>query len=112
MDRPPVLGFLPHFAPGGLQCLAPLGNPPAPRRDPALVGEPGQCCAEWRQYLNRESIYRLLMSWLDGNFSGLPAGDVQRMPGAFLLQNNLIKSAFRHRLVSDRPNYLELATAT
>ena len=52
------------------------------------------------------------MSWLDGNFSGLPAGDVQGMPGAFLLQNNLIKSAFRHRLVSDRPNYLELATAT
>ena len=67
--------------------------------------------AELRQYLNRESIFRMLLSWLEGNFVGLPAGDVQRMPGAFLLQNTQIKNSFRHKLVSDRPNYLELATA-
>jgi hypothetical protein len=67
--------------------------------------------AELRQYLNSESIYRMLLSWTEGNFSGLPAGDIQRMPGAFLLQNNQIKTAFRHKLVSDRPNYLDLATA-
>jgi hypothetical protein len=66
--------------------------------------------AELRQYLNRESISRMLMSWLEGNFVGLPAGDTQRMPGAFLLQNDQIKNAFRHKLVSDRPNYLQLAT--
>ena len=66
--------------------------------------------AELRQYLNRESISRMLMSWLEGNFIGLPAGDIQRMPGAFLLENNQIKNAFRHRLVSDRPDYLRLAT--
>jgi hypothetical protein len=33
------------------------------------------------------------------------------MPGAFLLQNNQIKSSFRHKLISDRPNYLDLASA-
>ena len=65
--------------------------------------------AELRQYFNRESIFRMLLSWLEGNFVGLPAGDVQRMPGAFLLQNTQIKNSFRHKLVSDRPNYLELA---
>ena len=68
--------------------------------------------AEFRQYFNRESIYRLLMSWLEGHFIGLPAGDVQRMPGAFLLQDNQIKTAFRHKLVSDRPDYLDLATTS
>ena len=95
------------FAPYKLDDLPRFADP-----DGKLYEAFGLVRAEWRQYLNRESIYRLLMSWLDGNFSGLPAGDVQGMPGAFLLQNNLIKSAFRHRLVSDRPNYLELATAT
>ena len=68
--------------------------------------------AELRQYFNSESIYRMLFAWMEGNFVGLPAGDVQRMPGAFLLQNNQVKTAFRHKLVSDRPNYLDLATST
>jgi hypothetical protein len=54
----------------------------------------------------------MLMSWLEGNFVGLPAGDVQRMPGAFLLRNRQILKAFRHKLVSDRPDYLALATPT
>jgi len=94
------------FAPYKLHDLPRFADP-----DGKLYEAFGLARAEWRQYLNRESIYRLLMSWLDGNFSGLPAGDVQRMPGAFLLQNNSIKHAFRHRLVSDRPDYLELATA-
>lgn len=51
----------------------------------------------------------MLFSWLDGNFVGLPAGDVQRMPGAFLLQHGEVRKAFRHKLVSDRPDYLALA---
>jgi len=72
----------------------------------------GLARAELRQYLNRESIYRMLMSWMEGNSALLPAGDVQRMPGAFLLQDNQIKAAFRHKLVSDRPDYLKLATAS
>ncbi len=67
--------------------------------------------AELRQYLNRESLYRMLLAWMEGHFVGLPAGDVQRMPGVFLLRNAEIRKAFRHKLVSDRPDYLALATS-
>jgi hypothetical protein len=68
--------------------------------------------ASWRQYLNYESIVRMIGSSLKGNWSGAPAGDVQRMPGVFLIEKGEVRKAFRHKLVSDRPNYLELATAT
>jgi hypothetical protein len=68
--------------------------------------------ASWHQYLNYESIVRMVVAALEGNWSGLPAGDVQRMPGVFLIQNGEIRKAFCHKLVSDRPNYLEMATAS
>ena len=93
------------FAPYKLDDLPRFADP-----DGKLYDAFGLTRAELRQYLNRESISRMLMSWLEGNFVGLPAGDTQRMPGAFLLQNDQIKNAFRHKLVSDRPNYLQLAT--
>jgi len=66
--------------------------------------------AELRQYLNRESMVRMLGAFLHGHFVGFPAGDVERMPGVFLLENGAIRKAFRHKLVSDRPDYLALAT--
>jgi hypothetical protein len=94
------------FAPYKLDDLPRFADP-----DGKLYEAFGLTRAELRQYLNRESIYRMLRSWLGGNFAILPAGDVQRMPGAFLLQNNQIKSSFRHKLISDRPNYLDLASA-
>jgi hypothetical protein len=93
------------FAPYKLQDLPRFADPGG-----KLYETFGLARAQLRQYLNRESIYRMLMSWMAGNFALLPAGDVQRMPGAFLLQHNQIRTAFRHKLVSDRPNYLELAT--
>ena len=65
---------------------------------------------EWRQYLNAESILRLLSAWSRGHFTGLPAGDIERMPGAFLMDRGEIRKAFRHKLVSDRPDYVALAT--
>lgn len=65
--------------------------------------------AHWRQYVNRESIFRMLTAWLSGHFVGPPAGDVERMPGAFRIHGNHIEKAFRHKLVSDRPDYLALA---
>ena len=67
--------------------------------------------ARWRQYLNAESIFRMLTAWLSGHFVGLPAGDVERMPGVFLLRKGQIVRAFRHKLVSDRPDYIGLASA-
>lgn len=66
--------------------------------------------AELRQYLNSESILRMLGAWLRGHFVGFPAGDIERMPGAFLIDRGEIQKAFRHKLVSDRPDYLSLAT--
>src|SRR5262249_5013557 len=68
--------------------------------------------SHWRQYLNSESIFRMLTAWLSGHFAWLPAGYVERMPGAFLLKGNQIQKAFRHKLVSDRPDYLALASST
>ncbi len=94
------------FAPYHLDDLPRFADP-----EGKLYEAFGLTRAELRQYLNRESLYRMLLSWLQGNFALLPAGDVQRMPGAFLLQNSQIKNAFRHKLVSDRPDYLQLATA-
>lgn len=66
--------------------------------------------AELRQYLNPESIVRMIGAFFQGHFVGFPAGDVERMPGVFLLQGGEIRKAFRHKLVSDRPDYLALAT--
>jgi peroxiredoxin len=70
----------------------------------------GLARAELRQYLNSESILRMIGAWTRGHFAFFPAGDVERMPGAFLLQHGEIRKAFRHKLVSDRPDYLALAT--
>ena len=95
------------FAPYKLDDLPRFADP-----DGKLYEVFGLARAELRQYLNSESVYRMLMSWLDGNFVGLPAGDVQRMPGAFLLHQDRVLKAFRHKLVSDRPDYLDLATAS
>jgi peroxiredoxin len=66
--------------------------------------------AELRQYLNSESIRRMLSAWLRGHFVGFPAGDIERMPGTFLIDHGEIQKAFRHKRVSDRPDYLSLAT--
>jgi len=66
--------------------------------------------ANWRQYFNAESLKRMVMAWLDGHGVGQPAGDVERMPGVFLMVNGAIRKAFRHKLVSDRPDYLGLAS--
>jgi peroxiredoxin len=95
------------FTPYGLQDAPRFADP-----EGKLYEAFGLARAEWRQYLNQESILRMLVAWLNGNFVGLPAGDVQRMPGAFLVRDGEIRKSFRHKLVSDRPDYLALATAT
>jgi peroxiredoxin len=95
------------FVPYGLEDAPRIADP-----DGKLYEAFGLARAELRQYLNQESILRMLVAWLNGHFVGLPAGDVQRMPGAFLVVHGEIRKAFRHKLVSDRPDYLALATAT
>ena len=68
--------------------------------------------AKWRQYLNPQSIARMFAAWARGNFVGAPDGDVERMPGVFLIHREKIVKSFRHRLVSDRPDYVSLASLT
>jgi len=93
------------FAPHKLDDLPRISDP-----EGRLYQAFGLTRANWRQYLNRESILRMLIAWLEGHCAGLPAGDVERMPGVFLVANGEILKAFRHKLVSDRPEYLSLAT--
>jgi hypothetical protein len=95
------------FTPYGLVDVPRFGDPQG-----RLYEEFGLTRAELRQYLNRKSIVRMLGAFFHGHFVGFPAGDVERMPGVFLLQNGEIRKAFRHKLVSDRPDYLALATPT
>jgi peroxiredoxin len=93
------------FTPHGLQDLPRFADP-----DGILFQSFGLVRANWRAYLNYESVLRTLQAWLNGHFLGMPAGDVQRMPGTFLIHNGQIRKAFRNKLVSDRPDYLEMAT--
>ncbi len=93
------------FKPYGLLDVPRFGDPEGP-----LYQAFGLLRAELRQYLNSESIARMLLAWSRGHWVGLPAGDIQRMPGAFLMDRGEIRKAFRHKLVSDRPDYVALAT--
>jgi peroxiredoxin len=65
--------------------------------------------AKWQQYLNLRSIARMLSAWAGGHLVGTPDGDVERMPGVFLIHRGQILKSYRHKLVSDRPDYLDLA---
>ena len=93
------------FTPHGLQDLPRFADP-----EGILFQSFGLVRANWHAYLNYESILRTLMAWLQGHWIGVPAGDVLRMPGTFLIQDGEIRKAFRNKLVSDRPDYLQMAT--
>jgi peroxiredoxin len=93
------------FKPYGMLEVPRFSDP-----DARLYQAFGLLRAEFRQYLNSESIFRMLKASLRGHFVGFPAGDIERMPGAFLIDRGEIQKAFRHKLVSDRPDYLALAT--
>ncbi len=92
------------FAPHGLTAIPRISDP-----DGRLFQAFGLVRAHWLQFFNYESVLRTLQAWLQGHWIGVPAGDVQRMPGAFLIKNGAIAKAYRHKLVSDRPDYLQLA---
>jgi hypothetical protein len=93
------------FAPHKLEEVPRVADP-----EGKLYEEFGLVRAHWRQYVNKESILRMLIAWLNGHWAGLLAGDPERMPGVFLLVGGRVQKAFRHKLVSDRPDYLEMAT--
>jgi peroxiredoxin len=94
------------FKPYGLLDVPRFSDPQG-----RLYDEFGLVRWNWRQYLNIESIVRLLSATRRGHRTGVPTENVERMPGVFLIRGSEIRKAFRHKLVSDRPDYLALATA-
>ncbi len=44
----------------------------------------------------------------EGHGVGIPAGNVQQMPGSFLIHDGRILKAFRNETASDRPDYVTL----
>jgi alkyl-hydroperoxide reductase/thiol specific antioxidant family protein len=95
------------FVPHKLESVSRIADP-----EGRLYQAFGLVQADWRQYFKLESIARMLGAWWKGHWAGLPAGDVERMPGVFLLTNGEIRKAFRHKLVSDRPDYLSVANVS
>jgi peroxiredoxin len=93
--------FFTHY---GLTDVPRFGDP-----DARLYQAFGLVKAKLSQYLNPESIRRGFSAFFRGHFIGFPAGEVERLPGVFLLHGTEIRKAFRHKLVSDRPDYLALA---
>jgi peroxiredoxin len=49
---------------------------------------------------------------LHGHWFGKIRGNVYQMPGAFLVHEGKIVTAYRHRTVSDRPDYAAIACST
>jgi peroxiredoxin len=94
--------FFTHY---GLTDVPRFGDP-----DARLYQAFGLTRAKLSQYLNSESIRRFFDAFFHGHFTGFPAGEIERMPGVFLMQGTEIRKAFRHKLVSDRPDYLALAS--
>ncbi|HXJ45390.1 MAG TPA: SelL-related redox protein [Candidatus Dormibacteraeota bacterium] len=93
------------FAPHRFGDIARFADP-----DGHLYESFGLVHAKWRQYLNPRTFARMLSAWAHGNFLGAPDGDIERLPGVFLIHRAQICKSFRHQLVSDRPDYLAIAS--
>jgi hypothetical protein len=62
------------------------------------------------QILNPVTLIRYIQSTLHGHGVGIPTTDALQMPGAFLFHRDKIVKSYRHKTVSDRPDYCELST--
>jgi hypothetical protein len=94
-----------YFAPHHLEDLPRFADP-----DGRLYQEFGLVRVKWHQFLNPRSIARMFGASFRGHWLGVPEGDIERMPGVFLIHRAAILKSFRHKLVSDRPDYLALAS--
>ncbi len=52
----------------------------------------------------------LVAGLVKGHLIGKPAGDPFQMPGVFFLEHNRIMNKFTYRYVSDRPDFVRLAS--
>src|SRR5689334_19890276 len=71
------------FKPHHFEDLPRLADP-----EGRLYAAFGLVRAKWRQYLNPQTIARMFSAWAHGNFVGAPDGDVERMPGVFLIHRD------------------------
>ncbi len=94
-----------YFAPHHFEDIPRFSDP-----DGRVYEALGLYRAKWHQYLNPRSIARLFAAFSRGHLIGAPAGDIERMPGVFLIHRARIAKSYRHKLVSDRPDYVSLAT--
>ncbi|MFN7936457.1 MAG: peroxiredoxin-like family protein [Bryobacteraceae bacterium] len=56
------------------------------------------------------SIWPRALSALRKHGAGIPSGDPFQMPGVFLLHRCEVLQSFRHRRISDRPDYENIAS--
>lgn len=61
------------------------------------------------QVLGPRVFWRAAAATLRGHRLGKKAGDVWQMPGVFLVRDGQVVEAFRHRDVSERPDYRAIA---
>jgi peroxiredoxin len=57
-------------------------------------------------------VWRRVLSALRRHGAGVPAGDPFQMPGVFLIHHCEVLYAYRHRMVSDRPDYEGIVNST
>lgn len=79
--------------------------------DKLLYKQFGLNRAKWREIFNYRVIWRTLVAGIfKGHLAGKPIGDPYQMPGVFVYHNQAIVRKFTYNLVSDHPDYLQLAT--
>jgi peroxiredoxin len=77
--------------------------------DTALYSAFGLKRGKIRQLFGPKVIWRgFLAGLLNGHGVGRPAADSFQLPGVFVIQNSMIFRCFRHKTVSDRPDYYGL----
>ena len=84
-------------------------------QDALAISDPGK--ELYRAFELKRGTLRQLLGlkvWLrgigagifQGHWQGIPKGDPWQMPGAFLLKDGEVKTAYRHQYASDRPHYV------
>lgn len=64
----------------------------------------------FRQLFGLQTWIRGFSAVTEGHSAGAQLGDGFQMPGVFIVQNGEIQEQFIHKLASDRPDYLDLAS--
>ena len=90
----------------GLDDIATISDPTA-----QVYESCGLARGDVKQLVGPRVLWRWLIAALvERRGAGWTGADIRRMPGAFLIQDGRIVRAFRHRMTSDRPDYVALCS--